>query len=101
MWSTHPWDFGGDGQGNIVGDGLQNEGCVGPAPDGGSGAERWVTLDPSTTFQTMDGFGAAMTESSAYLIWNHPRKQEVVFKTRSITVYNTIVLHFSFVLQYV
>ncbi len=37
------------------------------APGAGSQAIK-INVDPTTTFQTMDGFGAAMTESSAYLL---------------------------------
>ena len=40
-----------------------------------------VTLDSSVTYQTMDGFGAAMTESSAYLIKNLDiEKQELIMQ---------------------
>jgi glucosylceramidase len=40
-----------------------------------------VTLDSSVTYQTMDGFGAAMTESSAYLIKNlDVEKQELIMQ---------------------
>ena len=38
------------------------------APDNGGGII--ITIDPQTTYQTMDGFGAAMTGSSAYLFNN-------------------------------
>lgn len=40
-----------------------------------------VTIDSNTTYQTMDGFGAAMTESSAYLISNlTPEQREAVMQ---------------------
>lgn len=40
-----------------------------------------ITLDSSVTYQTMDGFGAAMTESSAYLIKNLDiEKQELIMQ---------------------
>lgn len=29
-----------------------------------------VVVDPSASYQTMDGFGASLTDSSAWLIWN-------------------------------
>src|ERR1700756_4123054 len=31
-----------------------------------------VTVDPTTTFQTIDGFGGALTDSAAWLIANSP-----------------------------
>ena len=75
---SRPWHFGGANKGRIQGgDGLADLGCMDLAPGNGTGAEIRVTLDVSRIFQTMDGFGAAMTESSAYLIWNHPKKAEV------------------------
>ncbi|GAB5520202.1 MAG: glucosylceramidase [Rhodothermales bacterium] len=48
----------------------------GPAPETASALI--VTVDPATTYQTMEGFGAAMTNSSAYLIHNHPQRQAIL-----------------------
>lgn len=45
---------------------LAQQASVSFAPDSGSNPTT-VTVDENTTFQTMDGFGAAMTGSSAYL----------------------------------
>jgi len=37
-----------------------------------------ILIDPSQKYQQMVGFGAAMTDSSAYLIWNHPQKDQIM-----------------------
>jgi glucosylceramidase len=37
---------------------------------GGSPAALVITVDAQTTYQQMDGFGASLTDSSAWLIWN-------------------------------
>jgi len=42
---------------------------------GSGSAGTTLTLDPTTRFQQMDGFGAAMTDSSAYLINSLPTAQ--------------------------
>ncbi|WP_155856185.1 RICIN domain-containing protein [Cellulomonas sp. URHD0024] len=34
-----------------------------------------ITVDPSQTFQTMDGFGASITDSSSVLLYNLPEAQ--------------------------
>lgn len=42
--------------------------------DGGPTGQT-ITVDPSQTFQTMDGFGASLTDSSASLLYRLPRAQ--------------------------
>jgi len=42
--------------------------ALSPAPAGSAGKELGVTVDPSKSYQTMDGFGASLTDSSAWLI---------------------------------
>ncbi|MCU1269901.1 MAG: Glucan endo,6-beta-glucosidase [Acidobacteriaceae bacterium] len=37
---------------------------------GGSSSGPVVTVDPTTQYQQMDGFGGSLTDSSAWLIWN-------------------------------
>lgn len=37
---------------------------------GTSGGSSTITVNPNTKYQQMDGFGASMTDSSAYLIYN-------------------------------
>ena len=37
---------------------------------GSSGGSSTITVNPNTKYQQMDGFGASMTDSSAYLIYN-------------------------------
>jgi glucosylceramidase len=37
-----------------------------------------ITVDPSTISQTIEGFGGAMTDSSAYLINHSPKKSEIL-----------------------
>ena len=37
-----------------------------------------VTVNDSTIRQTVDGFGASMTDASAYLIWNSPHKDDIM-----------------------
>lgn len=37
---------------------------------GRNGAGLLITVDPSTQYQQMDGFGGSLTDSSAWLIWN-------------------------------
>lgn len=43
---------------------------------------RVITVDDSRRYQTMQGFGAAMTDSSAWLIWNElpPRARRALMK---------------------
>ena len=62
---------------------LDNSGTVGTG-DLVIFAEDWlvydeyvtIDIDPAVTFQEMDGFGASLTESSAYLIYNVLTEQE-------------------------
>jgi glucosylceramidase len=37
-----------------------------------------IIIDPSTSYQSIDGFGGAMTDSSAYLINNSPQKDAIL-----------------------
>jgi len=37
---------------------------------GGQPTSLVITVDATTTYQTIDGFGASLTDSSAWLIWN-------------------------------
>jgi glucosylceramidase len=37
---------------------------------GGQATSLVINVDESTTYQTIDGFGASLTDSSAWLIWN-------------------------------
>jgi glucosylceramidase len=37
-----------------------------------------ITVNPKTTYQTITGFGAAMTDSSAYLIDNSPERAQIM-----------------------
>ncbi|MGD0558076.1 MAG: discoidin domain-containing protein [Streptosporangiaceae bacterium] len=37
-----------------------------------------ITVNPSTTYQTIQGFGAAMTDSSAYLIDHSPERTQLM-----------------------
>ena len=49
------------------------------APGGGSGSQT-ITVDPSTGYQTMTGFGASLTDSSAWLIANSPQRNAIMSK---------------------
>src|SRR5580693_3616247 len=47
----------------------------------GSGtASQTITVDPSTTYQTMTGFGASFTDSSAWLVANSPLRSQIMTK---------------------
>jgi glucosylceramidase len=48
---------------------LQPQPAV-PFGTGGSQSSQIITVDESTEYQTMDGFGASLTDSSAWVIWN-------------------------------
>jgi glucosylceramidase len=37
-----------------------------------------ITVNPGTTYQTIQGFGAAMTDSAAYLIYNSPERTQLM-----------------------
>jgi glucosylceramidase len=38
---------------------------------GGSQSSQVITVNEATQYQTMDGFGASLTDSSAWVIWNN------------------------------
>ena len=47
----------------------------------GSGtASQTITVNPSTTYQTMSGFGASFTDSSAWLVYNSPLRNTIMTK---------------------
>jgi glucosylceramidase len=37
-----------------------------------------VSVNPGTTYQTIDGFGGAMTDSAAWLIFNSPQRNQIM-----------------------
>lgn len=81
FWQTLPWEYNGQ----IFGPGVLVGGCL---SDLGSGnvAQNSITVDSNNLHQQILGFGAALTESSAYLISQHPKKQEILdllFKNKS------------------
>ncbi|MEM9666962.1 MAG: glycosyl hydrolase, partial [Bacteroidota bacterium] len=43
-----------------------------------------VTVDPSETDQPMEGFGAAMTNSAAWLIDRHPQREDILRRLFSV-----------------
>ncbi|MCX2732204.1 glucosylceramidase [Saccharopolyspora sp. NFXS83] len=45
---------------------------------GSGGGNETITVDPGTTYQAVDGFGAALTDSSAWLVNNSPRRDEIM-----------------------
>jgi glucosylceramidase len=49
------------------------------APGGGSGSQT-ITVDPTTSYQSMTGFGASLTDSSAWLIANSPQRNAIMTK---------------------
>ena len=49
------------------------------APGTGS-ASQTITVDPTTTYQSMTGFGASLTDSSAWLIANSPQRNAIMTK---------------------
>jgi glucosylceramidase len=54
-------------------------------PQTGAGrANNWLEVNSAVRFQQMVGFGATMTESSAFIINNHPRRQEVNTRTPNV-----------------
>lgn|GEM_PF-2380119 len=48
---------------------------------GGAGLDQVITIDPSQTYQTMDGFGASITDSSARLLSGLPAAQRAQVMT--------------------
>ena len=47
---------------------------------GSSGQSQVITVNPSTTYQSMTGFGASFTDSSAWLVYNSPLRNEIMTK---------------------
>jgi glucosylceramidase len=47
------------------------------ASGSGSGSQT-ITVSPSTTYQTMTGFGASFTDSSAWLVANSPLRNTIM-----------------------
>ena len=47
---------------------------------GASPASQTITVNPSTTYQSMTGFGASLTDSSAWLIDNSPQRNTIMSK---------------------
>lgn len=48
-------------------------------------ADTTVSIDETNIRQTVDGFGASMTDASAYLIWNSPNKDDIMTRLFSPT----------------
>jgi glucosylceramidase len=46
--------------------------------EGGTGAATTITVDPGQVHQTMTGFGASFTDSSAWLISNSPHRDSIM-----------------------
>ncbi|MDA3852176.1 MAG: hypothetical protein PF447_13050 [Spirochaetaceae bacterium] len=49
-----------------------------PLNQGQAPQENRITIQPDVTYQIIEGFGAALTDSSAYLIYNHPQRDETM-----------------------
>ncbi|HET9169355.1 MAG TPA: RICIN domain-containing protein [Actinospica sp.] len=47
---------------------------------GAGTASQTITVNPSTTYQTMAGFGASFTDSSAWLVYNSPQRNAIMTK---------------------
>jgi glucosylceramidase len=47
---------------------------------GTGSASQTITVDPSTTYQSMTGFGASFTDSSAWLVANSPLRNQIMTK---------------------
>ncbi|WP_152626281.1 RICIN domain-containing protein [Streptacidiphilus carbonis] len=47
---------------------------------GGGSASQTITVNPATTYQSMTGFGASLTDSSAWLIANSPQRNTIMSK---------------------
>jgi glucosylceramidase len=47
---------------------------------GSSSQSQVITVSPSTTYQTMTGFGASFTDSSAWLVDNSPLRSQIMTK---------------------
>jgi glucosylceramidase len=48
--------------------------------DGASTASQTITINPGTTYQSMTGFGASFTDSSAWLVANSPQRNTIMTK---------------------
>ena len=58
-----------------------------PAPQAGAtfnagngSASQTITINPATTYQSMTGFGASFTDSSAWLVANSPLRSQIMTK---------------------
>lgn len=51
---------------------------------GGTATSFAITVDDTTTYQQMDGFGASLTDSSAWLIWNKLDSSQQASLTQSL-----------------
>ena len=47
---------------------------------GSGSASQTITVNPSTTYQSMTGFGASFTDSSASLVYNSPLRNSIMTK---------------------
>jgi glucosylceramidase len=47
---------------------------------GSSSQSQVITINPSTTYQSMTGFGASFTDSSAWLVYNSPLRNQIMTK---------------------
>ena len=47
---------------------------------GASTQSQVITVDPTSTYQTMTGFGASFTDSSAWLVYNSPLRNQIMSK---------------------
>jgi glucosylceramidase len=47
---------------------------------GSGSASQTITVNPSTTYQSMTGFGASFTDSSAWLVANSPQRNAIMTK---------------------
>jgi glucosylceramidase len=45
---------------------------------GSAGSGSVITVNPSTTYQSIIGFGGSMTDASAYNIWNSPSRSTIM-----------------------
>ncbi|HEX4834368.1 MAG TPA: RICIN domain-containing protein [Trebonia sp.] len=52
---------------------------------GNGSASQTITVNPSTTYQAMTGFGASFTDSSAWLVYNSPQRATIMSKLFSPT----------------
>ena len=52
---------------------------------GNGSASQTITINPATTYQSMTGFGASFTDSSAWLVANSPLRSQIMTKLFSPT----------------